>query len=109
MITNDGDIERLIEARLLRVNAVSFGLVAGFVAGLGLFVATNWLVLKGGEHIGPHLGLLGQYFVGYRVSFAGSLIGFAWAFACGFGLGSCGAWLYNRVAELRHGKTPAEE
>jgi len=45
---DDREIERLIETRLLRVNALSFGIVAGLVAGLGLFVATNWLVLKGG-------------------------------------------------------------
>jgi len=57
----DREIERLVETRLLRVNALSFGIVAGLVAGLGLFVATNWLVLKGGMHgghshdIGPHL------------------------------------------------------
>ena len=100
----DREIERLIETRLLRVNALSFGLVAGLVAGLGLFVATNWLVLKGdGAHeVGPHLSLLAQYFLGYSVTFAGSLVGFVWAFACGLAVGYAGSWLYNAVARLRH-------
>jgi len=67
---DDREIERLIETRLLRVNALSFGIVAGLVAGLGLFVATNWLVLKGGgsHEVGPHLSLLAQYFLGYSTS-----------------------------------------
>jgi hypothetical protein len=100
----DQEIERLVETRLLRVNAWSFGIVSGLVAGLGLFVATNWLVLKGGgaHEVGPHLSLLAQYFLGYRVSFVGSLIGFAWAFACGLVVGYAGSWLYNAVAQLRH-------
>jgi hypothetical protein len=104
---DDREIERLVETRLLRVNALSFGIVAGLVAGLGLFAATNWLVLKGGAHgdhgeVGPHLSLLAQYFIGYSVTFVGSLIGFLWAFACGLAVGYCGSWLYNAVAHLRH-------
>jgi hypothetical protein len=105
---DDREIERLVETRLLRVNALSFGIVAGLVAGLGLFVATNWLVLKGGlrgdhaHQVGPHLALLAQYFIGYSVTFVGSLVGFAWAFACGLFVGYVGSWLYNAVARFRH-------
>jgi hypothetical protein len=105
----DREVERLVETRLLRVNALTFGIVAGLVSGLGLFVATNWLVLKGGMHgqghahdVGPHLSLLAQYFIGYSVTFAGSLVGFLWAFACGLAVGYVGSWLYNAVAHLRH-------
>ena len=43
-----------------------------------------------------------QYFIGYSVTFAGSLIGFLWAFACGLAVGYVGSWLYNAVAHLRH-------
>jgi hypothetical protein len=68
-------LEEVVLTRLLRLNAAVHGLVTGLVAGLGLFIATNWLVLKGGEVVGPHLALLGQFFVGYRVTFVGSLIG----------------------------------
>src|SRR5215468_10050056 len=77
------------------------GVVTGLLAGLALFVATNWLVLKGGRVVGPHLALLGQYFIGYRVSFVGSLIGFAWAFSLGFLVGAAVVAIYNRLADLR--------
>lgn len=101
MSEEDKDLERLIEARLLRVNALSFGIVTGLVGGLALFVATNWLVLKGGDHVGPHLSLLGQFFIGYRVTFVGSLVGFAYAFVSCLALGYAGARIYNWVAGLR--------
>ena len=55
-------------------------------------------MLKGGEPVGPHLGLLAQYFWGYRVSFLGSLVGFAWAFAVGFAAGWLVSRIYNRLA-----------
>jgi hypothetical protein len=86
------------------VNALVFATVMGLLAGLALFVTTNWLVLKGGQVVGPHLALLGQFFIGYRVSFLGSLIGFVYAFPTGGIVGYAGARLYNWVADLRHGK-----
>lgn len=95
-------IERLIEVRVRRANAVATGIVAGLLAGTGLFLATNWLVLKGGHPLGPHLVLLSQFFIGYRVSFLGSLIGFAYGFVLGLFVFYSGALLYNRVADLRH-------
>jgi hypothetical protein len=74
--------------RILRLDARLAGITTGLVAGLGLFVATNW----------PHLALLSQFFPGYRVTFLGSLIGFAWAFLWGFAAGWCVSRLYNRLA-----------
>jgi hypothetical protein len=105
-LRDDQDLKLLIEDRLLRVNAASFGLVAGLLGAALLFLATNWLVLKGGSDPGPHLGLLSQYFAGYRVTFVGSLIGSAYAFAVCFAMAYAGAWLYNRVGLLRHGPEP---
>ena len=96
-------LEQIILTRLVRLNAKIHGLVTGLVAGLGLFIATNWLVLKGGKLVGLHLSLLGQFFIGYRVTFLGSLIGFAYAFVCGFVVGYSIAWLYNWIADLRAG------
>ncbi len=86
---------------VLWLNAKVFGLTLGIVCGLVLFLATNWLVLKGGEPVGPHLSLLSQYFIGYRVSFAGSFIGFLYGFACGTLVGSFIGWFYNKIAALR--------
>jgi hypothetical protein len=107
MTRDTNDLETLVLVRVVRLNAMVAGIVTGLLAGLGLFVATNWLVLKGGRVVGPHLSLLGQYFIGYRVSFLGSLIGFAWAFALGFVAGAAVVWIYNRVADLRDPPTRA--
>jgi hypothetical protein len=101
MARDTKDLESLVLVRVVRLNAVVTGLVTGLLAGLALFVATNWLVLKGGPVVGPHLALLGQYFIGYRVSFVGSLIGFAWAFAVGFVAGTVVVWIYNLLTRLR--------
>jgi hypothetical protein len=87
--------------RVRRMNARIQGLGVGLVAGLGVFVATNWLVIKGGKVVGPHLQLLGQYFIGYRVTFLGSLIGFAYAFVLGYCIGYIVARLYNWLAGRR--------
>jgi hypothetical protein len=89
---------------VLFLNAKVLGLVFGLILGLIVFVATNWLVLKGGESVGRHLRLLGQYFIGYRVSFVGSLIGFAWAFAVGTLCGAIVGTVYNWIALLRRQK-----
>lgn len=101
-------VETLVRTRILRLNAVLHGMVTGLVAGMALFIATNWLVLKGGRVVGPHLSLLGQYFVGYRVTFLGSLIGFCYAFVLGFVLAYVVATLYNVFADrhvTRQGRT----
>jgi hypothetical protein len=103
METSDRSAEELVMTRLLRVSAGVSGLVTGLIAGLGIFVATNWLVLKGGPRVGPHLALLAQFFLGYRVTFLGSLIGFAYGFALGFAVGYAVAWLYNLVLYRRQG------
>jgi len=97
-------LEEAVLTRLLRLNAVVQGVVTGIVVGLGVFIATNWLVLKGGEVVGPHLSLLGQFFVGYRVTFAGSLIGAAYGFVCGFVGGYLIVRMYNWFADLREAK-----
>ena len=101
-------LEDVVLTRLLRLNATVQALVVGIVAGLVIFVATNWLVLKGGHIgpegervIGPHLSLLSQFFVGYRVSFLGSLIGFLYGFVTGFLGGYFVATVYNWIADSR--------
>ncbi|HEX9445531.1 MAG TPA: hypothetical protein VGA73_15525 [Candidatus Binatia bacterium] len=103
MAARDKELERVILTRLVRLNAKIQGLVTGLAAGLLIFFATNWLVLKGGRQVGPHLSLIGQFFIGYRVTFLGSLIGFAYAFVAGFIAGYAVAWLYNRIVDLREG------
>ena len=87
---------------VLWLNAKILGLALGLLFGLVIFIATNFLVLKGGKPIGPHLQLLSQYFIGYRVSFFGSFIGFAYGFALGTLSGALIGWIYNRIVMLRN-------
>jgi len=102
------DEEKLFNAILL-LNVKVLGLVLGILMGLAIFVATNWLVIKGGHItpdgeyvVGPHLQLLSQFFIGYRVSFLGSIIGFAYGFAVGTLSGALIGWIYNKIVDLRN-------
>ena len=105
MADEEKRLEEVILTRLVRLNAKIQGVVIGLVTGVALFIATNWLVLKGGRDVGRHLSLLGQFFIGYRVTFLGSLIGFAYGFVCGFVVGYSVARIYNWVADLKEGKS----
>ncbi|WP_420640828.1 hypothetical protein [Candidatus Leptofilum sp.] len=95
-------LEKIVKTRLTRLNAVVSGLVTGVIFGLIVFIATNWLLLKGGEPVGPHLALLGQFFLGYTVSFWGSLVGLLYGLVTGFIMGFAVAFLYNVFLNLRH-------
>jgi len=97
----DSEIQSLNRRRTvlesaLNLDPAAFGLASGTVCGLAVFLATIWLCLKGGPVIGPHLSLLSQYFIGYRVTVPGAFIGLAYAFACGFGFG----WLFAAMRNL---------
>jgi hypothetical protein len=101
--------EEKLFSGILRLNAKVMGLILGLLMGLVVFVATNWLVIKGGHIspsgkyvVGPHLQLLSQYFIGYRVSFLGSIIGFAYGFAIGTFSGALVGWIYNKIVDLRN-------
>ncbi|MGB7210123.1 MAG: hypothetical protein WBD27_15815 [Pyrinomonadaceae bacterium] len=96
--------EEIIRKAVVRLNGHILGFVLAMIGALIIFLATNWLVLKGGEVVGPHMGLLDQFFIGYSVTFVGSLIGAAYAFVIGYASGLFIAWIYNWVISLRsHG------
>ena len=90
--------EELIQKAVVLLNAKLLGVVVGFLMGVGLFLATNFLVIKGGHNVGAHLSLLAIYFPGYSVSFWGSIVGFFYAFAVGFLGGLTLGAVYNKVA-----------
>ena len=108
-----GNIESKREEKLfssvLRFNLKFLGLTLGLLLGFVVFIATNWLVIKGGHItpegkyvVGPHLQLLSQFFIGYRVSFLGSIIGFFYGFALGTLCGSVIGLIYNKIADFRN-------
>jgi len=102
--TMQSDEEAILYSGVLLLNAKVLGLVLGILFGLGIFIATNWLVIKGGNVVGPHLGLLSQYFIGYHVTFLGSFIGMAYGFAVGTLCGALIGWIYNRIVYFRQHK-----
>lgn len=101
MADNGTDIENVVLTELLRLNATIMGIITGFLVALGIFVVTNFLILKGGPNVGLHLNLLGQFFPGYTVSFLGSLIGAVYGFVTGFIVGYVVCAIYNWVADWR--------
>jgi len=92
--------EQLIHQTVVRLNAKAWGITLGLLLGIGLFLATITLVVRGGDVVGPHLGLLGIFFPGYQVTTLGALIGFVYAFLLGFGIGNLIGRVYNRMVDL---------
>ena len=101
MTADEPDIVADPRVRVLRLDAAAQGITTGVIAGLIVFVATNWLVVKGGPVVGPNLALLAQFFFGYRVTFLGSFIGFVWAFLYGAAVGYLVSRIYNALVARR--------
>lgn len=95
------DERALIEAAVVRMRARIMAVVFGMLGGTGIFVATAWLLIRGGPQVGLHLGLLRNYFPGYSVTWPGAFIGFFWGALAGAVVGYVLAWIYNRIAERR--------
>ena len=101
-ITVDAPDEALLRS-VIKLSRTVLGITMGVLCGLGIFFATNILVLKGGQNMGVHLQLLGQFFPGYSVSVAGSLVGLTYGFFVGYIGGWIVATVYNWVVLLRNG------
>lgn len=91
----------LIETAVARLRAGILAIVFGMVGGAGLFVATAWLLIKGGENVGATLGLLGNYLPGYAVTWPGAVVGLLYGAAIGAAMGWTLARVYNRLARRR--------
>lgn len=87
--------EDQVEHAVRTLNARAWGIAVGLLLGGGLFVATNFLIIKGGPNVGQHLSLLGIFLPGYRVTFLGSLLGFVYLFVIGYGIGRLVGSVYN--------------
>lgn len=92
--------DTLIVQSLAKLDQTALGVAIGVLFGLVIFFATNILILKGGDTIGPNLSLLSQYFLGYSVTFVGSFIGLAYGFVTGFILGWLIAFLRNLIITI---------
>jgi len=99
--TKTGQATDVAQRSILRIQAGVLACVGALLGGVGLFTMTVWLVLKGGPHVGAHLELLGQYFIGYSVTWSGSLIGLVYGAVLGGSIGWAIGVIYNRVIALR--------
>lgn len=88
--------DRIIIETFAKLDRTALGFAVGTICGLGVFAATIFLIIKGGEVVGPNLALLGQFFFGYKVTVAGALIGLVYGFIGGFVLG----WLIGFLRNL---------
>jgi hypothetical protein len=85
------------------IQAGVLAFVGGVIGGLGLFIMTAWLLLEGGPQVGSHLQLLSNYFIGYSVTWPGSVIGLLYGALTGGVLGWTIGFIYNKVVGLRRG------
>ncbi len=97
-----GSREReLIQSVVARLRARVMALVFGAVGGVALWLATLWLVIRGGDRVGEHLSLLGFYLPGYSVGVGGAFVGLLYGTLLGAAIGGGMAWMYNSVADRR--------
>lgn len=83
---------------MAKLHARAWGVSTGLLFAIALFSATMLLVVRGGQHVGEHLGLLSVFFPGYSVTIGGAFIGFVYAFVVGYALGRTIGTVYNLVA-----------
>jgi protoporphyrinogen oxidase len=93
--TESFDSENVLIQAFSRMDKLALATAAGSVSGLLFFLLTIWMVIKGGDVMGPNLELLGQYFVGYTVTVSGAFMSFGYAFIWAFLFGWLFAYLRN--------------
>jgi ABC-type uncharacterized transport system permease subunit len=91
-----------LQRAIARLRAWVVAIVCGGLGGSVVFIATAWLLLRGGKVVGPHLALLGIYFPGYTVTWPGAFLGFFYGALIGAIAGWLVTWLYNKIVDRRH-------
>ena len=93
--------DELLERAMIRLRSRALSVVCGLLGGTLLFLVTIWLVIRGGETVGPHLGLLGVYLPGYSVTLGGAFLGLFYGVMIGAAAGWVLAAIYNWIANSR--------
>ncbi len=87
--------DEVIIKAFAKMDKLAFATAVGSVCGLGIFISTLWLIIKGDQTLALGLQLLGQYFAGYTVTVQGAFIGTGYGFLWGFIFGWLFAYLRN--------------
>jgi hypothetical protein len=82
--TADSPANRAVIEAFAKLDKTALGFAIGTVSGLAIFLATIFLVIKGGDPVGPNLSLLGQFFFRYKVTPVGAFVGLIYGFVVGF-------------------------
>ncbi len=77
-------LEDAFARAFLKIDPLALGLANGVILGISLFIFTLIVYSSQLYSVMRFLGLLDQYFPGYTISYAGSLIGFLYAGLVGF-------------------------
>lgn len=93
--------EEKVSRAIARIQTGALAVVSATITGVGFFLMTAWLLMKGGPHVGQHLQLLSNYFIGYSVTWWGSLVGLFYGIVAGGLVGWAVGTLYNTVVRLR--------
>lgn len=88
----------------VKYDSVALGGAIGVMVGFAVFLATGILLVQGGGNVGETLALMGNYFAGYDVTWAGSIIGSLWGYAFGFVIGFVTAVAINVTVSIHFGK-----
>lgn len=95
--------QRILSEAFAKLDTVALGAGVGVLLGGAIWAATMVLLVKGGDHVGAKLSLLSQFFVGYSVTFLGSLVGLLYGFLTGFLFGFAFAFFRNIAMRLHLG------
>ena len=107
-MSTTGELDRTAAARralldrVIRFNLLAVGLAVGVMSGVILWLATIVLLLRGGENVGMHLGLLGVFLPGYSVTWGGAWVGLVWGLLIGTASGALIYWTYARGLRAGH-------
>ncbi len=93
----DAEFDEALVRVFAKVDRFAFGAAFGTVMGVVLLLATLFLAFKGGPVVGPHMALLNQYFPGYQVTAAGSMVGMGYGLVVGFVFGWTCALVRNVI------------
>lgn len=91
----------VIGRAVTKLHAGVLATVSGMIGGLVLFMMTVLLVIQDGPQVGQHLQLLSHYFIGYSVTWGGSLVGLLYGALTGAFLGWAVGYIYNLVIGIR--------
>ena len=78
----------------MKLSIKAMAIAGAIVGGLGLFLATWWIILMDGPHDGPVF--LSKIYRWYSISPLGSFIGCLWGAVDGAAGGAGFAWIYNQ-------------